>query len=187
MQQLSGLDAAFLYIEAYREREHLARCFCQRILQVPLGLDHPYWINDAHYDPEFHIRHIALPKPGDWRQLCIQAARLHARPLDRNHPLWEAYVIGGLDNVEGVPPGAFAIFSKIHHAAIDGMSGNEILGAMHDLASVPETPREAPQWRADRHVTGLRLVGKAAANRLKQPYRLSALAARTAPSLARAF
>ena len=62
-------------------RLHLARCFRQKLVRVPFGFDHPYWIEDPDFDLEFHIRHIALPKPGDWRQLCIQVARLHARPL----------------------------------------------------------------------------------------------------------
>ncbi len=70
-------------------RLHLARCFRQKLASLPLGLDHPYWIEDSEFDLEFHVRHIALPKPGDWRQLCIQAARIHARPLDLKKPLWE--------------------------------------------------------------------------------------------------
>ena len=105
----------------------------QKLLKVPLNFDHPYWVTDGAYDPEFHIRHIALPKPGDWRQLCIVISRLHARQLDRAHPLWELYIIEGLDNVEGVPKGSFAMFSKTHHAAIDGTSGMELTAATHDL------------------------------------------------------
>ena len=68
-------------------RLHLARCFRQELVEVPFGLDHPYWMEDPDFDIEFHVRHIALPRPGDWRQLCIQAARIHARPLDlgRSH------------------------------------------------------------------------------------------------------
>src|SRR5438445_2792501 len=111
--------------------------FRQRIVSLPLGLDLPYWVDDPNFDIEFHVRHIALPKPGDWRQLCIQAARLHARPLDRTRPLWELYVIEGLGCVEGFPPGAFAILSKIHHAAFDGVSGTEdVHGAIHDPGPV---------------------------------------------------
>ena len=69
--------------------------FRRRLVTVPLSLDRPYWIEDPTFDVEFHVRHIALPHPGDWRQLCIQVARLHSRPLDRSRPLWEAYVIEG--------------------------------------------------------------------------------------------
>ena len=112
-------------------RLHLARAFRQKLVRVPADLDHPYWVEDADFDLEYHVRHIALPKPGDWRQFCIQAARLHARPLDLSQPLWEMYVIEGLDNVEGVPPGSFAFVLKIHHAAVDGKSGIEMITAIH--------------------------------------------------------
>src|SRR4051812_11131743 len=78
-------------------RLHLARAFRQKVVRVPLNLDDPYWIEDRDFDLEYHVRHIALPKPGDWRQLCIQAARLHARPIDMTRPPWEIYVIEGLD------------------------------------------------------------------------------------------
>ena len=115
MQQLSGMDSSFLYMETgttpmhigsltiydqssapggqvsfkdilefFRSRLHKARAFRQRLARVPLSLDYPYWIEDPDFDLEFHVRHIALPSPGDWRQLCIQAARLHARPRDRD-------------------------------------------------------------------------------------------------------
>src|SRR5438067_7962319 len=160
MQQLSGLDASFLYFETpnapmhvggisiydqstapngavtfkgilenSEKRLHLVRAFRQRIVRVPFDLDHPYWVEDQDFDLEYHVRHIALPKPGDWRQLCIQVARLHSRILDASRPLWEVYVIEGLDNVEGVPPGSFAVMQKTHHAAVDGVSGMEILSA----------------------------------------------------------
>ena len=77
--------------------------FRTRLVEVPGGLDRPYWIKDANFDVEFHLRHIALPQPGDWRQLCIQTARLHSRPLDMSRPLWEAYIIEGLDNIPNPP------------------------------------------------------------------------------------
>jgi diacylglycerol O-acyltransferase len=107
--------------------------FRRRLASVPLSLDRPYWVEDSAIDVEFHVRHIALPQPGDWRQLCIQVARLHSRPLDRSKPLWEAYIIEGLHNVEGVPTGSFALYCKMHHAIIDGESGTELLKALHSL------------------------------------------------------
>jgi len=111
--------------------------FRRRVVGVPLSLDRPYWIEDSSFDVEFHVRHIALPHPGDWRQLCIQVARLHSRPLDRSKPLWEAYVIEGLHNVPGVPAGSFAVYCKMHHAIIDGESGTELLKALHSLTPEP--------------------------------------------------
>ncbi|MBK7170289.1 MAG: wax ester/triacylglycerol synthase family O-acyltransferase [Gammaproteobacteria bacterium] len=111
--------------------------FRTRLVEVPLGLDRPYWVLDPHFDVEFHIRHIALPKPGDWRQLCIQVARLHSRPLDMSRPLWEAYIIEGLDNIPGLPEGSFAIYTKMHHSLVDGAGGQDFMAAIHDLEPVP--------------------------------------------------
>jgi diacylglycerol O-acyltransferase len=161
--------------------------FRQRIVTVPLGLDLPYWVDDPHFDLEFHVRHIALPKPGDWRQLCIQAARLHARPLDRTRPLWELYVIEGLDRVEGFPRGAFAILSKIHHAAFDGVSGTEdVHAALHDVeagaGAAPAAGGPArPAWVPERQPSPLGLVTAAAVHRAGRPWHHGLLAARAVP------
>ena len=73
--------------------------FREKVLRVPFDLDHPYWTADEAFDINYHVRHIALPKPGDWRQFCIQVSRLHARPLDLQRPLWGMYVIEGLDSL----------------------------------------------------------------------------------------
>jgi diacylglycerol O-acyltransferase len=80
------------------------------------------------------VRHIALPQPGDWRQLMIQIARIHSRPLDMTKPLWEAYIIEGLDNIPGIPPGSFGVYIKFHHAAVDGEAGAVIIKALHALS-----------------------------------------------------
>ena len=216
MQQLSGLDSSFLYLETgstpmhigslsiydqstapggrvtfkqilsfFEERLHKARAFRQRLVNVPMSLDHPYWIEDPDFDLEFHVRHIALPAPGDWRQLCIQTARLHARPLDREKPLWEAYVIEGLDNVEGVPEGSFALVTKIHHAAIDGVSGAQIAAAIHDLQPESEVDEPAEPWAPERLPTDVELVGRSALNTLRAPVKFGRLLYRSVPALGR--
>lgn len=110
--------------------------FRTRLIQAPGGFARPYWIVDDNFDVEFHLRHIALPYPGDWRQLCIQVARLHSRPLDMSRPLWEAYVIEGLKDIDGIPKDCFAIYVKIHHSLIDGGGGSEFMAAIHDLEPV---------------------------------------------------
>ncbi|MEZ5567901.1 MAG: wax ester/triacylglycerol synthase family O-acyltransferase [Halioglobus sp.] len=112
--------------------------FRTRLVEVPGGIDRPYWIKDANFDVEFHLRHIALPEPGDWRQLCIQVARLHSRPLDLSRPLWEAYIIEGLDNIPNVPKGSFAVYTKMHHSLVDGAGGASFMAALHDLVPNPE-------------------------------------------------
>ncbi|MBT8138177.1 MAG: wax ester/triacylglycerol synthase family O-acyltransferase [Gammaproteobacteria bacterium] len=159
----------------------------RRLQAVPLSLDHPYWISDGNFDPEFHIRHIALPKPGDWRQLCILVSRLHARQLDRARPLWEIYIIEGLDNVEGAPPGSFAMFSKTHHAAIDGASGVEIMSAIHDLAPEYEPVGEPLPVPAEPVPSRMQLLMRAQLNNLKKPFHFVGVARNTVPGFASAL
>ena len=141
--------------------------FRQRLVEVPLNLDYPYWINDPNFDLEFHVRHIALPKPGDWRQLCIQLSRLHARPLDMTRPVWEMYVIEGLDNVDFLPKGSFAIMTKIHHVAIDGVSAAEMTEGLHDLEPYPESQPRRRRWRAEKEPGTAQLLTRAVRNNLR--------------------
>ncbi len=166
MRQLTALDAQFLNVESpttvghvgslivldpstapggtwnlesvrdvFEPRLHLAAPLRQRLVEVPLGLGRPYWVDDPHFDIEFHLRELALPAPGTDEQLGEQVARIHARQLARSRPLWEAYVITGLEG------GRAAFYSKIHHAAIDGVSGAEILETIMDLTV---EPRDVP-------------------------------------------
>ena len=120
-------------LATFQDRLDRAAVFTQKLVEVPLSLDHPYWVQDEEFDLEYHVRHISLPKPGDWQQLMAQIARLQARQLDHSKPLWMAHIIEGLDNVEGIPKGCFAMFMKIHHSAIDGVTGQSVQAAMHDM------------------------------------------------------
>src|SRR3954466_13353925 len=173
MRQLTSLDAQFLAIETPRTwghvsglavddpsttdsgaltiedvcrmvsgRLHLLPPFRWRLGWVPFGLDHPYWIEDPNFDLDFHVRESAVPPPGDDRQLAETVSRIVARPLDRRHPLWELYLIHGL------PGGRGAMRPKIHHAAVDGVSGAEILGVLLDLEregrEIPPPPPRKP-------------------------------------------
>jgi len=167
-------------LEHITGRVPLVPSYREKLARVPFDLDHPYWVNDADFDLEFHVRHIALPKPGDWRQLCIQAARLHARALDLDRPLWEFYVIEGLDNVEGVPPGSFALLSKVHHAAIDGVSGAEMTAAIHDVTPEPPEPIATDAFEPERVPSSFELVTRASINNATQPIRFARLVRRTA-------
>ena len=172
MRQLTSLDAQFLAMETARvyghvggfavhdpstapggaltrddicrlvdERIHLLPPFRWKLVNVPLGLDHPYWVEDPDFDIDFHIRETAVPPPGGARQLGEQIARVTARPLDRARPLWELYLVHGLEG------GKVGILTKIHHAAVDGMSGAEILGILLD--SSPEGRDVPPPERDD--------------------------------------
>jgi diacylglycerol O-acyltransferase / wax synthase len=110
------------------ERLHLLPPFRWRLAGVPLGLDYPYWIDDPNFDLDFHVRELAIPPPPTDVKLAEQVARIFARPLDRARPLWELYLIHGLQG------GQVALLTKIHHAVIDGASGAEILGVLLDLS-----------------------------------------------------
>ncbi|OZA93821.1 MAG: wax ester/triacylglycerol synthase family O-acyltransferase, partial [Erythrobacter sp. 34-65-8] len=142
-------------------------------------------IEDPDFDLEYHVRHVALPKPGDWRQLCIQAARIFARPLDLTRPPWEFTVVEGLDNVPGVAPGSFAMVTKVHHAAIDGMSGIDLMEAMHTLAPDAPPPDKPDKWKPGKVPSPVELLGKSYVNALLNPMKQLEVAARAAPGLAK--
>ncbi len=171
MRQLSGVDASFLHLEDSRLTGHVGGLIVVdpstadhpinvdtikehvadrlpvlaplrwKLVEVPLGIDLPYWIDDHDVDLDFHVRGLALPAPGNQQQLTDQISRLHARPLDRAHPLWEIYVIEGLEG------GRTAIYTKLHHAAIDGKSGMQILATVMSpdpQAAPPQPPADMP-------------------------------------------
>ena len=171
----------------YQSRLQLSRTVRQRLVRVPFELDYPYWIEDPDFDLEYHVRHIALPEPGDWRQLCIQAARIFARPLDLTRPPWEFTVIGGIDGIEGVAPGSYAIVTKVHHAAIDGMSGIDLLEALHTLAPDAPAPDTPDTWQPEKVPGPAELLGKSYFNALANPLKQLEVAARAAPGLAKAI
>lgn len=165
-------------LDNLEHRLHLATMFRQKLVRVPMDLDHPYWVDDANFDLEYHVRHIRLPKPGDWRQLCIQCARLLAQPLDMSRPLWEMYVVEGLDEVHGVPEGSFGILIKSHHAAMDGTSGMQVLTAIHDQQPDALPPSPTEEWRPQREPSPFELMARASANNAVRPMQFAATMAR---------
>lgn len=177
-QTFSGraLDAELLR-ELVTERLHLLPPFRWRLAAVPLDLDHPYWVDDAKFDVGYHVRELALPAPGDPQQLAEQVARLIARPLDRARPLWELYVIHGLDD------GSVAVLTKMHHAAVDGVSGAEVMSVLLDDSAegrhvAPGAPTESEpfpsQWQ---------MLGRGARGMAQQPVRTLRAGPRTLPHL----
>ncbi|MGL4542712.1 MAG: wax ester/triacylglycerol synthase family O-acyltransferase, partial [Polymorphobacter sp.] len=125
------------------------------------------------------------PSPGDWRQLCIQTARIPARPLDMNKPLWEFTIIEGLDNIPGLPKGSFALLSKVHHAAIDGMSGVDMTSGIHSLEPGAPPPKADKQWKADARPGVGELLFRSYINSIGQPLRLAQVVAQSVPGIAK--
>jgi WS/DGAT/MGAT family acyltransferase len=162
-------------------RVHLSSIFRRKLANVALNLDRPYWVDDPDFDIEFHVRHVALPEPRDRRQLMIEAARLHSRTIDTSRPLWEWWVIEGLDNVDGVPPGSFAVFFKIHHAAVDGISGREMIDVAHDRTPDGSVAGPDAPWEPTGAPGGIRLLGRALRNNVLQPVNAARTAYETLP------
>src|SRR3954447_19024626 len=197
MRQLTSLDAQFLGLESSRqyghvgslavydpstapegrldvkdicrlvgERIHLLPPFRWKLVTVPFNLDHPYWAEDPDFDIDFHIRESAVPPPGTDRQLAETVARIHARPLDRSRPLWELYVIHGLEG------GRVALLTKLHHAMVDGVSGNEILAVLLDPSpegrEIPPPEEEEPGERVPGE---LEMLGRGLLGLPRQPVR----------------
>jgi len=209
VRQLTGLDAQFLNIESSTttghvgalmvldpstapsgtigvdglralidSRLHLSPPLRWRLVDVPFGLDNPYWIESDDFDLEFHVREIGLPGPGTDTQLGELVARLHAHPLDRRRPLWEIYLIHGLENDR------VAVYGKIHHAAIDGVSGAEMLAAFVDLTPEPrEVPPPSTDWEPEREPSALAMLERGVLGALTHPVRMLKLAPRAVTHL----
>ncbi|QFU92249.1 wax ester/triacylglycerol synthase family O-acyltransferase [Amycolatopsis sp. YIM 10] len=159
------------------KRLHLAGPLHWRLLEVPLNLDHPYWVEDTDFDLEFHVREIALPAPGNEQQLAEQVARIAARPLDRRRPLWEAYLIQGLEH------GRIALYTKVHHAAIDGVSGAELLGVLMDLTPEPRHVDPPDSRQVEGPPPTLSLLATAARRLALQPVKIALSVPKMLPHL----
>lgn len=172
-------------LQHFESRLQLSAMVRQKMVRVPFDLDYPYWVEDEDFDLEYHIRHIALPKPGDWRQLCIQSARIFARPLDLARPPWEFTVVEGLDNVPGFAPGSFAMVTKVHHAAIDGMSGIDLMEALYTLEPHTAPPNAPDEWKPEKVPSAGELLVRSWFNAIRNPARQLQASARAIPGLAK--
>ncbi|MEM1401814.1 MAG: wax ester/triacylglycerol synthase family O-acyltransferase [Pseudomonadota bacterium] len=175
-------------IAHFRERLAYNPLFYRRLLRLPLEIDYPYWVEDEFFDLEYHMHHGRLPAPGDWRQFCIHMARYHSRPLDMNRPPWEIFVVEGLDNVEGLNKGCYAIATKIHHAAVDGTSLMKFFTTISDSDNLgtPLVPLERPVIAAGGVPAMSDIVRRAVQNNLKSPVRIAETVMRAAPGLVQA-
>ena len=207
MQRLSGLDTAFLYLETptvhmqvqavmildpstvpggysfEKIKAHLASRlpllpeFRRRLAHVPFDLHRPVWFDDPDFDFDYHVRHLAIPAPGNAAQLGDIVGDIASRPLDRSRPLWDFWVIEGMEH------GAVAVVARMHHATIDGVSGSSLLTTILDLE--PTHPDSAPldTWAPEHKPSDFELVRHAMISRLRRPMPLALAFA--APNLIR--
>jgi WS/DGAT/MGAT family acyltransferase len=166
-------------------RLHMSPLFRRRLVRVPLELDFPYWVDDEHFDLEYHVRHGRLPEPSDWRQFCIHMARYHSRPLDMDRPLWEMYVVEGLDNVDWLPKGSYAIATKIHHAAADGKSIMDFFAALADIDNkgTPAVPASAAKLKRSPMPNVVEMGVRAAWHTVRSPVGMADAVMRSLPSV----
>lgn len=207
MQRLSGADAAFIYLETPRSHMHVAMTgiydvstmpggydfdrirdlmiersrlippFRRRLVEVPLRLNHPIWVEDPHFDIDFHLRRVAVPAPGGRRELAEMAGQIASTPLDRSRPLWEAWII------EELKQDRIGFVCKVHHSAIDGVSGADIMTVLYDLT--PEgrdLSSDAPEIDT-RVPSDIELIGHALRSRVKRWAGAPALVGRTVQSV----
>ena len=203
MKQLTGLDASFLYMESktnfghvnglgiyerpspefdpyravlerYRRNIGHLEPMQRRLVEVPFGLDHPYWIKDPDFDLEYHIRHIGLAPPGAADQLGEQVSRIVGRPMDRSRPLWEVYVI------EGLADGRWALLSKTHHATVDGASGVILMQMIADH----DEELEPIEWHGEPVPSDAELLQRTAMHLMTNPVKGARLQLRLLRSIA---
>jgi diacylglycerol O-acyltransferase / wax synthase len=189
--RLTALDTAFLHLENHSTahmhvasvmvfeglapthgelidhvlgRLHLVPRYRQRLAYVPLGQGRPLWTDDPHFNPRYHIRHTALPRPADETALKRLAGRLFSQRLDRSKPLWEIWL------VQRMTGGRFALIAKTHHALVDGISGVDITTVLFDTSPEPAgTPRPPAPWTAKPLPGSAKLLGEALMERATVP------------------
>jgi WS/DGAT/MGAT family acyltransferase len=160
--------------EFIASRLHLVPPFRRRVVEVPFRLNHPIWVEDPDFDLDYHIRRIGAPSPGGHRELAELAAQIASTPLDRSRPLWELYV------VEGLADGNIGVVTKMHHCAVDGVSGAELMVNLFDMEPGgrvldPPEPRTAEPIPSD-----VELVRHALQSRVRRTVGIVPLLGRTA-------
>jgi diacylglycerol O-acyltransferase / wax synthase len=190
--RLTGLDASFLHLEddaahmhvaavmvfdgepphideiaeGIGARLHLVPRYRQKLAFVPFGQGRPRWVDDPHFNLRYHVRHTALPEPGTEEQLKRLAGRVFSQRLDRDKPLWEMWVVEGLDGGD-----RFAVLSKTHHALVDGVSGIDIMSVLFDTKPEPDAlpPAEEKRWLPAPTPSGAQLLAEALVERATVP------------------
>ncbi|MEM8765106.1 MAG: wax ester/triacylglycerol synthase family O-acyltransferase [Bacteroidota bacterium] len=206
-KQISGYDAAFLYAESPTSPMHIATLvvvedslefkdfkkivasklhlmpkFRQRLLNVPMNLDYPYWVDDPNFELDLHLHRMKLPDPSNWETLRRTTSRIFSAPLDLRRPLWSIHFIEGIDEIAQVPKGSVAIVSKVHHVMIDGNSGVGLMGILFDKddKAKPIDLSKVKKFDPDPLPDDISLLLKSGYGFLKNPFKLPKTLAETA-------
>src|SRR5438552_2570546 len=207
MERLSGLDASFLYLESpnnhmhvaatmtfdpstveggysfdtvrelLQSRLHLLPQFRQRLAAVPFNLHHPVWVEDPDFDLDYHLRRVAAPAPGSYHELADIAGDIAGRPLDRSRPLWEMYIVEGLEH------GHIGTIAKMHHSTIDGVSGANLMVYLFDMEPNPAEEPEGPEREPEHMPSDAELLAYAIRSRLRRPLQVASVIPKAATSV----
>jgi diacylglycerol O-acyltransferase len=210
MERLSGLDASFLYLETPTHHMHVAVALVfdpstipggysfdrikrsigerlpvapvlrRRLVEVPLRLGHPVWVDDPDFDIDAHVRLAAVPAPGSVAELGDLAGEITSHQLDRSRPLWEIWL------VEGMADGRLGFIAKMHHSMVDGIAGAALLAVLFDLEVEPGSAEQlppSPTPEEDHVPSGLELVSRALVARSVRPFEVSRDVVRTGRKL----
>jgi diacylglycerol O-acyltransferase len=167
------------FLAHIRSRLHLVPRYRQKLAFPPLETGRPLWVDDPNFNLIYHVRHTALPAPGSEAQLRALAARVHSQQLDRTRPLWETWLVQGLEG------NRFALISKTHHALVDGISGVDLATVLFDLEPVPtQAPSEGEPWEPQPVPSSLSLAARGLKGLARFPFELAGrtLAAATHPT-----
>lgn len=152
-------------------RLNIAGIFTRKVVPVPLHLDYPYWVTDDDFEIENHVHHEELAQPGTWQQFTRLLSEIHSVPLDMDRPLWDMTLVTGLDKIDWLPKGAFALVGKFHHVAIDGATGMNIMSGLHDKTARRSSSRSAAAAVAERNdAPGIvSMLSRAVVNNIRRP------------------
>jgi WS/DGAT/MGAT family acyltransferase len=163
------------FVNQVRGRLHLVPRYRQKLAFPPIETGRPVWIDDPSFNLEYHIRHTALPSPGSEEQLRSLAARIHSQQLDRAKPLWETWLVQGLEGDR------FALISKTHHALVDGIAGVDLATVLFDAEpNPPKLPHEGEPWRPQPEPSSLDLAARGIRGLVRTPFELATRAASAA-------
>src|SRR4051812_2381472 len=156
------------FVAGLESRLHLVPRYRQKLAFPRFEMGRPFWIDDPNFNVDYHVRHTALPSPGSEEQLRQLAGRIFSQRLDRSKPLWEIWLVQGLED------GSFALISKTHHALVDGVSGVDISTVLFDLTPVPQDDAaNGDPWTPEPEPSQAELVAEGVKGALRTPFELA--------------
>jgi len=172
-------------VEHVRSRLFVSPVFTRKLYRPPLSIDHPYWVEDEYFGLENHITGATLPEPADWRQFAQAVSHHFSSPMDMDRPLWDLHVLEGLNNVEGFAPGSFAVITRLHHSAIDGIGAAQLMAALSDIDAqgTPAIPLQAAQSEPGSIPDSADLIKRALYSAVNSPFKITRSLAKFSPEI----